>query len=108
MHCAAIKIKVVASTLIVPLVAYCNGHVCWLGVSGGLWQCKELSLCCPPQRELQVSVSPLSLWSETNIVCASALHQTLVTVGRDKWQPAGDVLLLPLPLDSCPEVLCPG
>lgn len=29
-------------------------------------------------------------------------------MGRGRWHPAGDVLLLLLPLDSCPEVLCPN
>ena len=106
MHWAAIKTKAVASTLIVPLAACRNGHVHWCGVSVGLCQCKELSLCCPLQRELHISMSYPSLRSETYTVCASALHQTLVTVGRDRWRPAGDVLLLLLPLDSCPEVLC--
>lgn len=107
MHWAAVKTKAVASMFIVPLAACRNGHMRWRRVSVGLCQCKELSLCSPPQRALQVSMSPPSLRCETNIVCASALHRTLGTVGRDRWHPARDVLLQLLPLGSCPEVLCP-
>lgn len=55
---------------------------------------RALSLSCPPQRELQVSMSYPSLRSDTNIVFATTLHQVLVTVGRDRWHPAGDVLLV--------------
>lgn len=93
--------------LIVLLAAGHNGHVRWHGVSVGLCQCKGLSLCCPSQRELHVSVSRLSLRSDRNTACASALHQTLVTVGRGRWHLAADGLLLLLPLDCCSEVLCP-
>lgn len=97
MHCGAIKIKVVASTLIVLLAAFHNLHVNWRGLCGAVSTQRAL-LCCPTQRVLQVSMSHPSLRSNTNPVCASTLHQILVSVRRGRWHPAGDMLILLLPL----------
>lgn len=97
MHCAAIKIKVVANIITVLLAAFHNVHVNWRGLCGVV-SMQELSLCCPPQRELLVLMSHPLLRSDTNPVCASTLHQTLVSVCRGRLHPAGDVLLLLLPL----------